>query len=367
MLPNTPTPSPKGPASLIEKLKKTFVYVLLTTSSSVGIFAPTAASAGFFSLSSLLQKITPAASAAAEPQNSQTLRLLAPATNLDPNPSVGGGDVHVVDDSALVPQDGPSGTSADIEAKAPASAVSVYVVRAGDNLSTIADMFDVSVNTIKWANDLTSGTIHEGQTLVILPVSGVYHTVKAGDTTASLAKKYNAQESEILEHNDISGALAVGDKILIPNGTLASAPAAKPLVAAKKTSTGVGATVAAGGPAVSGYYGWPVAGGVITQGIHGYNGIDIGAPNGTPIYASAGGTVVVALNNGGYNGGYGNYVVVQHQNGTQTLYAHMSRVMTTTGATVSKGEQIGAVGNTGKSTGNHLHFEVRGAANPFAK
>lgn len=351
----------------MEKFKKISVYVLLTAGSSWGLLVPTVASAGF--LSALLQRITPQASAAAQPQNSQTLRLLAPATNLDPNPSVGGGDVHVVDDSALVPQDGPSGTAADIDAKAPASAVSVYVVRAGDNLSTIADMFDVSVNTIKWANDLTTGTIHEGQTLVILPVSGVYHTAKAGETIASLAKKYNAEESEILEHNDISGALKAGDKILIPNGTLASAPAAKPLVAAKKpgAGTGAGATVAAGGPAISGYYGWPVAGGVITQGVHGYNGIDIGAQNGTPIYASAGGTVVVALGGGGYNGGYGNYVVVQHSNGTQTLYAHMSRVMTTTGATVEKGEQIGAVGNTGKSTGNHLHFEVRGAANPFAK
>lgn len=329
----------------------------------MGIFAPTAASAGFFSLSSLLQKITPQASASAESQNSQTLRLLAPATNLDPNPSVGGGDVHVVDDSALVPQDGPSGTPTDIEAKVPASAVSVYVVRAGDNLSTIAEMYGVSVNTIKWANDLT-GTIHEGQQLVILPVSGIYHTVKAGDTVASLAKKYNAEADEILEHNDISGSLAAGTKILIPNGTITAAPAPKPAV--KKPASGAGATVAAGGPAIAGYYGWPVAGGVVTQGIHGYNGIDIGAPSGTTIYAAAGGTVVVARASG-YNGGYGSYVVVQHSNGTQTLYAHMSAVLTSPGTTVEKGEAIGRVGNTGKSTGNHLHFEVRGAANPFAK
>ncbi len=351
----------------MEKFKKASVYVLLTASSSWGLLTPAVASAGF--ISSLLNRITPQASASAEYQNSQTIRLLAPATNLDPNPSVGGGDVSVVDDSALVPQDGPSGTSADIEAKAPASAVSVYVVHAGDNLSTIAEMFDVSVNTIKWANDIGTGTIHEGQTLVILPVSGIYHTVKSGDTTASLAKKYSAEESEILEHNDIGGALAAGTKVLIPNGTLAAAPAAKPVSAVKKTSsgTGIGATVAAGGPAISGYYGWPVAGGVITQGVHGYNGIDIGASNGTPIYASAAGTVVVALGGGGYNGGYGNYVVVQHTNGTQTLYAHMSSVQTTSGASVAKGEQIGTVGNTGKSTGNHLHFEVRGAANPFAK
>ncbi len=328
--------------------------------------APTVASAGFFSISSLFSSITPQANAASQSQNSQTLPLLAPAINIDPNPSVGGGDISVVDGSALVPQDGPSGTPADIEARPSSSAVSVYVVRSGDNLSTIAEMHQVSVNTIKWANDLQNGTIHEGQELVILPVSGVYHIVRAGDTVASLAKKYNAEGQDILEHNDISGSLTAGEKILIPNGTIASAPApAKTVV--KKSGSGAGATVAAGGPAIAGYYGWPVAGGVITQGIHGYNGIDIGAPNGTPIYAAAAGTVVVAIGNGGYNGGYGNYVVVRHQNGTQTLYAHMTNVLTTSGATVGKGAQIGTVGNTGKSTGNHLHFEVRGAANPFAR
>lgn len=352
----------------MEKLKKASVYLLLVSGSSWGLLAPTVASAGFFSISSLLSSITPQASAASPSQNSQTLPLLAPATNIDPNPSVGGGDISVVDGSALVPQDGPSGTPADIEARPSSSAVSVYVVRPGDNLSTIADMYGVSVNTIKWANDLPSGTIHEGQTLVILPVSGVRHTIVRGDTVASLAKKYRADEDEIRAHNDIAGDLAVGQEILIPNGQLSPAPAAKTVAKAKSSSgSGAGATVAAGGPAISGYYAWPVAGGVITQGLHGYNGVDIGAPNGTPIYAAAAGTVVVALGGGGYNGGYGNYVVVQHANGTQTLYAHMSKVLTTSGATVAQGAQIGLVGSTGKSTGNHLHFEVRGAANPFAR
>ncbi len=332
---------------------------------------PTAASAAF-SLSALLQSFTPQASAAAPAdKNSQTIVLPSPATNIDPNPSVGGGDISVVDGSALVPQDGPSGTSADIEARPSSSAVSVYVVRPGDNLSTIADMYDVSVNTIKWANDLTTGTIHEGQTLVILPVSGVRHTIAKGDTVASLAKKYNVSEDDIRAHNDIAGNLEVGQEVLIPNGTLTPAPvAAKVAIKAKakvSSGSGAGATVAAGGPAIAGYYAWPVAGGVITQGLHGYNGVDIGAPNGTPIYAAAAGTIVVAMSNGGYNGGYGNYVVVQHSNGTQTLYAHMSSVLTAMGATVEKGAQIGRVGSTGKSTGNHLHFEVRGAANPFAK
>ena len=369
MLPKKLIPSPAARSTLVEKLKKASLYLLLASGSSWGLLAPTAASAGFFSISTLLSHITPQASASALSQNSQTVPLLAPATNIDPNPSVGGGDINVVDSQALMPQDGPSGTSADLETRPSSSAVSVYVVRPGDNLSTIAQMHGVTVNTIKWANDLGSTPIHEGQELVILPVSGLRHKAAKGDTVASLAKKYNADEEEIRAHNDISGDLAVGQEILIPNGTIAAAPIAKAhtaSVSVKKGGSGAGATVAAGGPAISGYYGWPLAGGVITQGLHGFNGVDIGAPNGTPIYASAAGTVVVALFNGGYNGGYGNYVVIQHPNGTQTLYAHMSKVLTSPGASVAKGATIGLVGSTGRSTGNHVHFEVRGAANPFA-
>jgi murein DD-endopeptidase MepM/ murein hydrolase activator NlpD len=108
-----------------------------------------------------------------------------------------------------------------------------------------------------------------------------------------------------------------------------------------------------------------VNGGVLTQGLHGYNGIDIGAPSGTGILASAAGTVIIANRSGGWNGGYGNYIVIQHDNGTQTLYAHASRIYATAGQRVAQGALIGAVGRTGKATGPHLHFEVRGATNPF--
>ena len=79
------------------------------------------------------------------------------------------------------------------------------------------------------------------------------------------------------------------------------------------------------------------------------------APNGTPIYAAQPGTAIIA----GYSSAWGNYVVINHGNGITTLYAHMSKILTTKGATVSAGQQIGKVGSTGYSTGNHLHFEVR--------
>jgi len=347
----------------VEKLKKITVYVLLASGSSWGLLTPAVASAGFFSISSLLSSITPQASASSKPQNSQTLPLLSAATNIDPNPSVGGGDISVVDGSALVSQEGPSGTSASIAARPSSSAVSVYVVREGDNLSTIAGMYDVSVNTIKWANDLQSGVIKEGQELVILPVTGIYHTVKTGDTVASLAKKYSADESEIRAHNDLGGELASGTKILIPNGTIASAPAAKPSVA---RAPAAGASVSVNASAGSSNYIKPTSG-VITQGIHGNNGIDIGAPEGTNVVASAAGTVIVART--GWNGGYGNYVVIQHKQ-SQTLYAHLSQIAVSSGASVAQGQKVGEVGHTGQvsgATGNHLHFEVRGAANPFSR
>lgn len=102
-----------------------------------------------------------------------------------------------------------------------------------------------------------------------------------------------------------------------------------------------------------------------SQGPHGPGGrgIDMAAPTGTPIVAAASGTVL--LSKGGYSGGYGEMIVIQHANGTKTLYAHMSKRATTTGAKVSQGETIGYVGSTGRSTGPHLHFEVQGAKNPF--
>ncbi len=88
------------------------------------------------------------------------------------------------------------------------------------------------------------------------------------------------------------------------------------------------------------------------------------ASAGAPIRAAAAGEVIVSKT-GGWNGGYGNYIVIKHANGTQTLYAHNSSNAVSAGASVAQGEVIGYVGNTGRSTGSHLHFEVRGAKNPF--
>jgi murein DD-endopeptidase MepM/ murein hydrolase activator NlpD len=101
-----------------------------------------------------------------------------------------------------------------------------------------------------------------------------------------------------------------------------------------------------------------------TQGIHGYNAVDLAAAHASPVRAAAAGEVIVSKSSG-WNGGYGNYIVVRHGNGTQTLYAHLSSNVVGVGAFVAAGERIGYMGSTGRSTGTHLHFEVRGATNPF--
>ena len=298
----------------------------------------------------------------AKAQNSQTIAFLEAAVNVDPNPAKGGGDITIVDGSALLPEVGPSGTIADIESNEHQGKVSLYVVHKGDTLQQVAKMFGVSVNTVLWANDLDRGAaLRDGQTLVILPINGVQHTVKKGDTIQGIAKKYGGSVAEILEFNDIDTAknLSIGDTIVVPNGTESNASSAKTTSQTQRI---------ANTPSYSGYYMHPVPAGHKTQGIHGYNGVDYGAPIGTPVYSAAGGSVIVSrfrTLSDPWFGGYGNYIVIEHPNGTQTLYGHLSAVYVAVGARVDKGQSIGEVGNTGKSTGPHLHFEVRGAKNPF--
>ncbi|MEK7538695.1 MAG: peptidoglycan DD-metalloendopeptidase family protein [Patescibacteria group bacterium] len=298
-----------------------------------------------------------------EPSNSQTIAFLEAATNFDPNPAKGGGDITIIDDSALLPEVGPSGTIADVELGAHQGNVSLYVVRSGDTLTQIAKMFDVSPNTILWANDLPRGSVlRVGQSLVILPVSGVQHIVKKGDTVPSIAKKYKGSVEEIRDFNDLSvtSVLAIGDVVIVPDGEEATVSA--PL--GSNTTSRFSAL-----PAYKGYYTHPLPTmRKRTQGIHGYNGVDLGAPTGASVVAAADGVVMVSRFRTAGNpwfGGYGNYIVVQHNNNTQTLYAHLSAVYVPVGAQVSSGQPIGEVGSTGKSTGPHLHFEVRGAKNPF--
>lgn len=290
-----------------------------------------------------------------ETRNSQTVSLLKASLSSE-NAARGGGDITIVDDSALLPDAGPLGASYEAVDES-SDRISVYVVRKGDSISGIAKMYGVSPNTIVWANDLKNGIISEGQKLVILPVSGIRHTIKQGDTAKKIADKYKADLSEVLVFNGLSpdAELAVGSTIIIPDGE--GAPV--------NLATGRAARIrGAGAPSYVGYYIRPLVGGYKSQGLHGYNGVDIAGPLGTPILASAAGEVLIARQ-GGWNGGYGTYVVILHPNGTQTLYSHLQRTNVEAGAAVARGEVIGFLGNTGRSTGPHLHFEIRGAKNPF--
>jgi len=340
-------------------------------------------------IADFLSKITPLyhVEIGANMSNVQTMDLPKPALNLNPMSGKGGGDVTIVDDSALLPSEGPLGTLADIE-KPKNGTISTYIVRPGDTLTGIAAMFDVTPGTILSANNIpTGGTLQVGQKLIILPITGISYTVKKGDTLASIAKAFNGDVDEIASYNQIDTAtLAVGSTIIIPNGEVAAAPEKSSNPSLPKSTSHAKAGKGVVGPAsifannpkepahnigdigtlaeVS-YYIAPLSHYVRTQGIHGYNAVDLAAPKGTPIVAAAAGDVTVARE-GGWNGGYGNYVVISHDNGSQTLYGHMSKVSVYDGEHVEQGTVIGFVGSTGESTGPHLHFEIRnGIRNPF--
>lgn len=262
--------------------------------------------------------------------------------------------------------------------------ISTYIVQSGDTLSDIADQFGVSTNTIRWANDIPAkSTVKVGQKLVILPITGVRHKVTAGDTVASIAKKYKADQFDIESYNNLDSGekLTVGTTIIVPDGEVQFTQSQLAKATTKSTSKSglggnstdaqykntmgkIGGTSKKSAP--NGYFIRPVVG-TKTQGFHGpYNAIDVWAPEGTPIVAAAEGTVILAKGSG-YNGGYGGLTIIQHPNGSQSLYAHQSKVIVNVGDYVAQGQKIGEVGHTGRvigKTGNHLHLEFRNIKTP---
>ena len=260
---------------------------------------------------------------------------------------------------ALLPTVSNLGTAAGSDTgDSPSDQVSVYVVRKNDSINKIADMFSVSVNTILWANDMKKGDkLVEGDTLFILPVSGVKHVVIKGQTLKGIAKKYNVDVVDIAGFNGIpsDSQLAVGDELIIPDGVISDSGVVSTVNNKKyhepKYTTNI-----------SNYFINPVPGAYLSQGIHDRGAVDLAISKGTPIYAAASGKVIFAKM--GWNGAFGGLVIINHSNGTQTLYAHQSKIATHAGDEVHQGEIIGYVGSTGHSTGPHLHFEVHGAKNP---
>jgi murein DD-endopeptidase MepM/ murein hydrolase activator NlpD len=340
-------------------IKKLFVSVLFFF-----ILPATVAYAGFFALLGDLftQQTVSWSSKNLNSQNTSLLASEAMAHTSIQEEVADATSADVVGSSALYAEAGPGGAMADVDGMDGGGhgTISLYVVRSGDSLASIAKMFDVSVNTILWANDIPRGTpLKIGQTLAILPVSGVRHTVKSGDTITKIAAKYKGDADEISQYNgiDVGTKLAIGDIVIVPDGEVATVVVKKIVPASSKLH-------GASGPTYGGYYASPLASYKKTQGLHGYNGVDLTQFAGAPVMAAADGTVIIARQ-GGYNGGYGNYVVIAHNNGTQTLYGHMLNVSVVSGQNIAQGQTIGSLGNSGRSTGPHLHFEVRGARNPF--
>lgn len=250
----------------------------------------------------------------------------------------------------------------------PRSDIITYTVQNGDTLSSIAQKFGISVETIKWANNLTSDSVGVGDDLKILPVTGVVYKVIPGDTVYTIAKKFNTDAQKIVDFpfNDFANpetfALVDGQQLIVPDGVPpAQQPTFKPaqpqyIAAAPQFNNVTG----------DGFH-WPVQG-IITQGFSWYhNGLDIAGPIGTPIYASKAG--VVLESNCNYDGGYACHVLLSHAGGWETMYAHMvDQPVVSVGQNVGSGQLIGYRGSTGRSTGPHTHFEIRspgGNVNPM--
>jgi murein DD-endopeptidase MepM/ murein hydrolase activator NlpD len=228
-----------------------------------------------------------------------------------------------------------------------------YKVEEGDTVATISKKFGVDEDTIRWQNNLSNDKIKVGQTLQILPVTGIAHKVAKGDTVYSIAKKYDSSAQAIVDFpfntfsNDETFELAIGQTVIVPDGVKPQETAVSPRI--RQITPDAGSVVA------SGQFAWPTQG-TITQNFAWYHpGLDIAnraAPN---VLSAVSGKVAYAACIG-Y--GYGCHVIIDHGNGYRTLYAHFQAIYVTVGQNVSRGSAIGKMGSTGRSTGTHLHFEV---------
>jgi len=230
-----------------------------------------------------------------------------------------------------------------------------YQVKEGDSLGKIASSFNISVDTVLWANNLSANSyIKPGQELILPPTTGILHTIKKGDTLKSIAQKYSATDAAIKEFNNIDNdsLLVVGETLMVPGGRIIYTVKPRTYTAPAESAITYTAPVA-----VSGKMLWPIGCRRITQYFRGWRhtGVDIACSYGSPIYAAADGVVsrVQYLNYG-----YGYNVIIDHGNGKKTLYAHNSRIDVVVGQVVSQGEIIAREGSTGRSTGPHVHFEV---------
>ena len=257
--------------------------------------------------------------------------------------------------AAIVSFDPSQSSLATVFSDKPRSSIVEYSVRGGETLSSIGKQFGIKIDTIKWANDMKNETIKPGQVLKIPPINGIVHKVSSGETIYSIAKKYqtNPQKIANFPFNDFvdldTFSLSPGQILYVPDGVPVEVKPVVPRYIATQYATpaGVGSTD----------YIWPTTSRSISQYPVSYHmAFDIESNGNPPIFAARGGTVIVP---GFQAGGYGNHIIIDHGNGYQTLYAHLSVISVSSGQSVTQGQQIGLMGSTGRSTGTHLHFEVR--------
>lgn len=302
--------------------------------------------------------------------NSQTLPLLESSVNPDFIKTNDPKNIILVQNDSFISNENTYEDSYVPDVKVEKSSLSdqieVYTVEEGDTLSGIAETFDISINTIRWENNISGKTISVGQKLNILPMTGVKHIVKSGDTVSKIADKYEADANDILVFNDISkgDGLKQGDIIFVPNGIV------KPVVIIKAPSS-PSKIVSSNTKAPSGYYLRPVPGPMTSpygprhRSFH--PGVDLGGVRGTPVMAAADGVVLESVNGcvegrKSCGGGYGNHIEIAHPNGTTTIYGHLTKSTVSIGQSVSQGDYIGTLGSTGNSTGPHVHFEIRNSS-----
>ncbi len=241
-----------------------------------------------------------------------------------------------------------------------------YEVRSGDVIGAISSRFGLKVATLLWANNLNSRSyIRPGDILKIPPGDGVMYTVRRGDTVGKIAREFDASQSEIIAFNNIGkeGAnISIGDEIFIPNAQISESSRETSIAVAPSKIVQTIRKIAAPPPSIdtpagSGYV-WPTKDHRINQyyGLR-HTGVDIHGVIGNPNYAARAGKVIKSQC--GWNGGYGCYIILDHGSGITTLYGHNSKLLVSVGDQVDQGQVIGLLGSTGRSTGPHLHFEVR--------
>lgn len=269
---------------------------------------------------------------------------------------------NVLDGNALIATNFPA-TVETAEPSERRKEIIVHEVGDGETTSTIAARHGVSTNSILWSNGISaSDVIKAGDILVIPPVTGLVHKVQSGDTISSIAKKYDADASAVVEQNSIGNGevLKIGQELIVPDGRIPT-PAPRPSVVASAPNTTRSAAPAPAAntsrPSSASGFIWPTP---AVRGISQYfgwrhTGIDIPNRSLPAVHASKAGVVTFS----GWLGGYGKLVIVDHGGGVTTYYAHLNQQYVAQGAHVSQGQAIGQLGSTGRSTGPHLHFEIR--------